>query len=199
MRKLFIIAAAIAALAIPTAAMATVAVDGTGTGFVGKGDVQTALGYANNNAFTDADARSAKFTAASSTTVMVVGVKCSTFPGGVSMPEDQHVLAPFSIGHGEGTVTTINASPKSSGGKVTGYNLTGIGTTVVGAATTPSTLDYSKILTPTTCPGGEHFAGWVDPSHIFNYVPAVSDLTVSIGTKSAALLNTPVAEVIPAV
>ena len=194
MRKLIIIAASIAALAIPTAAMASVAVDGNGVGFVGKGDVQTALGYANDAAF-QKDASKTTFTAASSTTIMVVGVKCSTFPGGVSMPEDQHVLAPFSIGHGEGTVTTIKASPKISGGKVTGYNLTGIGNPT-GAATTPSTLDFSKILTPTTCPEGEHFAGWVDPSHIFNYVPTVSDLTVSNGTKTVALPNTPV---IPAV
>jgi hypothetical protein len=192
MRKLIIIiAASFAALAITGAAMASVSYDGAGNGFVGKGDVQTALGYANNNAFTDADARSAKFTAASSTTTMVVGVKCSTFPGGVSMPEDQHVLAPFSIGHGEGTVVTIKSAPKISGGKVTGYNLTGIGAST--DATTPSTLEYSKILTPTTCPEGEHFAGWVDPSHIFNYVPTVSDLTVTIGGKSAPLPNTPVA------
>ena len=50
MRKLIIIAAAIAALAIPTAAMASIAVE-NGTGFVGKGDVQTALGYKNDAAF----------------------------------------------------------------------------------------------------------------------------------------------------
>jgi hypothetical protein len=49
MRKFIIIAAAIAALAIPTAAMANVAVDASGTGFVGKGDVQTALGGINDN------------------------------------------------------------------------------------------------------------------------------------------------------
>ena len=49
MRRLIIIAASVAALAIPTAAMASVAVDASGTGFVGKGDVQTALGYGNGN------------------------------------------------------------------------------------------------------------------------------------------------------
>jgi parvulin-like peptidyl-prolyl isomerase len=47
MRKLFIIAASLLALAIPTAAMANVAVD-NGVGFVGKGDVQTALGLKND-------------------------------------------------------------------------------------------------------------------------------------------------------
>jgi hypothetical protein len=188
--------AAIAALAaigvIGTASAASASVNvSDGVGFVGKGDVQTALGYANDPAFQQ-DASKAMFTAASSTTIMVVGLKCSTFPGGISMPEEQHVLAPFSIGHGEGTVNTVNFTPKISGGKVTGYNLTGVGTTSTGA-TTPSTLDFSKILTPTSCPEGEHFAGWVDPAHVFNYVPTVSDLTVSIGTKSAALPNTAVA------
>ncbi len=53
MRKLFIIAASIAALAVPTAAMASVAVDGNGVGFVGKGDVQNALGLANDAAMQD--------------------------------------------------------------------------------------------------------------------------------------------------
>ena len=38
MRKLFIIAASIAAFAIPTAAFASVSVDASGNGFVGKGD-----------------------------------------------------------------------------------------------------------------------------------------------------------------
>jgi hypothetical protein len=87
--------------------------------------------------------------------------------------------------------TAINASPKISGGKVTGYNLTGLGAPITGAATTPSTLDFSKLTT--TCPEGERFAGWVDASHIFKYVPTVSDLTVSIGGNSAALPNTPIA------
>jgi len=58
MRKLIILAASIAALAIPAAGIASVAVDANGVGFVGKGDVQTALGYKNNNDFTDAAARS---------------------------------------------------------------------------------------------------------------------------------------------
>jgi hypothetical protein len=189
MRRIILGLVATAALATPlvaaTAANASVAVD-NGVGFVGKGDVQTALGYKNDAAF-QADANKITFTAASSTTIMVVGVKCSTFPGGISMPEDQHVLAPFSIGHGEGTVTTVNTTPNGNS-KVTGYNLTGLGTPT--AATTPSTLDFSKILSPTTCPEGEHFAGWVDPSHIFNYVPTVSDLSVGNGTKSVALPNT---------
>ena len=55
MRKLIIIAASFAALAIPTAAMAATYND-AGVGSVAKGDVQTALGW-NNAAF---DANSSK-------------------------------------------------------------------------------------------------------------------------------------------
>lgn len=48
MRKRIIPVAAIAAaLAVPAAASASVALDSTGHGFVGKGDVQTVLGYNN--------------------------------------------------------------------------------------------------------------------------------------------------------
>lgn len=58
-----IIAASFAALAVPTAAMASVTIDATGKGFVGKGDVQSALGY-NNAALQKAvDAKSLVFTA----------------------------------------------------------------------------------------------------------------------------------------
>jgi hypothetical protein len=63
MRKLMIIAASFAALAVPTAAMASVTINADGKGFVGKGDVQSALGY-NNSALQKAvDAKSLVFTA----------------------------------------------------------------------------------------------------------------------------------------
>ena len=50
MRKLIILASSLLALAIPTAAMANVAVEENGVGFVGKGDVQNALGLKNDAA-----------------------------------------------------------------------------------------------------------------------------------------------------
>jgi flagellar biosynthesis/type III secretory pathway protein FliH len=63
MRKLMILGASLAALAVPAAAIAGVTVNADGTGFVGKGDVQTALGY-NNSALQKAvEAKSLKFTA----------------------------------------------------------------------------------------------------------------------------------------
>ena len=64
MRKLIILGISIAALAIPATALATVAVDASGNGFVGKGDVQTALGYGNDGAFQAANPASATFTIA---------------------------------------------------------------------------------------------------------------------------------------
>jgi hypothetical protein len=64
MRKIIIgvvaAAAILAPLAFASSANAAVAIDGTGTGFIGKGDVQTALGY--NNAQLQAKADSLKFT-----------------------------------------------------------------------------------------------------------------------------------------
>jgi hypothetical protein len=53
MKKYIVAIAAIAALAVPTAAMAVVAVDSTGVGTVGKGDVQDALGLTNDAAMQD--------------------------------------------------------------------------------------------------------------------------------------------------
>ena len=49
------------ALAIPTAGIASVAVDANGVGYVGKGDVQSALGW--NNGDFDKNVASLKFTA----------------------------------------------------------------------------------------------------------------------------------------
>jgi hypothetical protein len=48
--KLIVVAGALAALAVPSVASANVAVDDQGVGFVGKGDVQNALGLANDQA-----------------------------------------------------------------------------------------------------------------------------------------------------
>jgi hypothetical protein len=53
MRRLIILAGSLMALAIPTAAIASVSVNDQGVGFVGKGDVQTALGLDNDAAMQD--------------------------------------------------------------------------------------------------------------------------------------------------
>src|SRR6476660_6780056 len=55
-----VVLAALAALATAAVASAGVDVDASGNGFVGKGDVQTALGYKTDGAF-QADAAGVKF------------------------------------------------------------------------------------------------------------------------------------------
>ena len=180
MRKFIVFAASIAALAIPTAAMATVAVD-NGVGFVGKGDVQNALGYANNNAFTDADARSAKFTIDGDATDIFMDVNCQKLDGTV-----HEIVVP--LGYYAWDETVITSTPKISGGKVTGYNLTGVVTPGPTAHTTPN-------ASVTSCPAGESWAGWGgDTPGRWIWVPRASSgiLQVTIGNKTAALPNTPV-------
>ena len=63
--KVALVAAATTAIAIgsSTAAQASVSIDATGKGFVGKGDVQTALGYNNSTLQKAVDAKSLVFTA----------------------------------------------------------------------------------------------------------------------------------------
>ena len=73
MKKLILGVIAVAMLAIPTAAIASVAVD-NGVGFVGKGDVQTALGW--NNAAFDKGAGSLKFTAGAEKVIADYKMSC---------------------------------------------------------------------------------------------------------------------------
>jgi hypothetical protein len=188
MRKLIIIAASLAALAIPTAAMATVAVE-NGTGFVGKGDVLTALGYANDAAL-QADVGKITFSQTSDTMSTVFHVKCAPTDG-VTVDWAQAHNVDNNIGNFGTTTKTFAATPKGNNGKVTGWNLTGA---VTATTTTPDTTDYSKAM---TCPVGERFAGFQQGDIITNPVTPGVSLTVSNGDKTVALPNTPV--VVPGV
>jgi hypothetical protein len=125
MRKLIIIAASIAALAIPAAALANVAVD-NGVGFVGKGDVQTALGW--NNAAFDKGVKSLKFTVSGEKVIADYKMSC---------------YGSDAIGHriiSQPGTTTVTATPvlnAGNGKQITGFNLTGqtSGFTATGGAT----------------------------------------------------------------
>ena len=113
MRKLIIIAASLAALAIPAAAMATVGVDANGTGLVGKGDVQTALGW-NNTAF-DTNAGSVAFTQKS-----VFSAHYALICDGTEYVDDTTAT----------TTKPVNATAIKNAGngrQITGWNLTGVG------------------------------------------------------------------------
>jgi hypothetical protein len=189
MRKLFIIAAALVALAIPTAAMATVTYDGaSGTTSIGKGDVQTALGYKNDAAF-QADTKNITFSYGSDVTQMIADIKCSA--ANVMGPDD-----PFDTAHNvvSSTVTpnAANVTALTNGaGKVTGYTANGI---TSGTPTTTSTFSNWS-----TCPAGEHFMGWLNgPENAFHYetTPGSSVLMVSNGGSPVALPITPVLPVV---
>jgi len=188
MRKFIILAISLMALAIPTAAMATVAVDGTGTGFVGKGDVQTALGYGSGNdkAF-QIDAAGVTFQYGDVAEISMA-VVCTS--DDVTYVTQHNVL---------GTVTaakTVNFTTKGDKGKVTGYNLLGAS----GDATYTSSLDTSR-ATMMACPTGTHFSHYLNGGTWDWDWNAPDSLTVTgsgaSAGKTAALPNTPV--VLPAV
>jgi hypothetical protein len=117
MRKLIIIAASVAALAIPTAAMASVAVDTNGSGFVGKGDVQTALSLKNDTAMQDLyQADGVKFTVNAERVIADYKMTCYGAPDAFG----HRIISQF------GTVSVeANANTNKAGKLSNGWNLTG--------------------------------------------------------------------------
>ncbi len=109
-----------------------------GTTSIGKGDVQTALGYHNDAAFQN-DAKNITFSLAPDTVHYVATHYCSA--QNVWQPGDP----PMDIVQSDmGTIGTVSNTPNvqaltNGSGKVTGYLQTGV---TPGAA---SALDYSKI------------------------------------------------------
>ena len=155
---------------LASSAGANVAVSDAGVGTIGKGDVQTALGYKNDAAF-QADATNIKFSVTPSQTNMVADIKCSAL--NIMGPED-----PFDVAH---NVVAVNTTPQTinvastGNGKVTGYVASGI---TAGATTS----DYSTFSNWSTCPAGEHFMGWLNgPENAFHWetVPGSGVLSVS--------------------
>ena len=125
MRKFIIAVASLLALAIPAAGIASVAVD-NGVGTVGKGDVQSALGW--NNAAFDKGAGSLKFTVGAEKVIADYKMSC---------------YGSDAIGHriisqpGTATVAATAVLNAGNGKQITGFNLTGqtSGFTATGGAT----------------------------------------------------------------
>ena len=170
--------AALAVLATAAVASASVAVT-DGVGFVGKGDVQTALGYKNDAAF-QADAAGVTFQYGDVAEISMA-VVCTS--DDVTYVTQHNVL---------GTVTaanTVNFTTKGDKGKVTGYNLTGAS----GEATYTSSLDFSKQM---ACPTGTHFSHYLNGGTWDWDWNAPDSLTVTgsgaSAGKTVALPNTPV-------
>ncbi|HEY2657382.1 MAG TPA: hypothetical protein VGI55_16475, partial [Solirubrobacteraceae bacterium] len=111
--KLIIAATVVATLAVPAASMASVSVDNSGAGTVGKGDVQLALGW--NNGDFDKGASNVTFTEATSRAVHQV-LRCNNTD--FVSDSTQMITRP------------VNASPilNANGKQITGWNLTGVGT-----------------------------------------------------------------------
>jgi hypothetical protein len=193
LRTSFLGLAAIAAIAAPlafaTSANATVAVT-DGTGFVGKGDVQTALGYGNgNDAALQQDIKDGEieFTQQSSAirTTVAHGVQYAPLVDGKPDMTKVHVVDEINLGHAAYTTTTVTVTPKGDHGKVTGWYLTpGTSTTV------KSTINYALVYTYLP---GETFVGYVDEdTALTSHVTTDAGLQVSNDDKTVALPNTPV-------
>jgi hypothetical protein len=169
MRKIFIIAASIAALAIPAASMAATYND-FGVGSVTKGDVQTVLGW--NNAAFDAKAGSVEFTQKSVFSAHYA-LRCND----TDYVDDTTATTTHPV-----TATVIT---DGNGRQITGWNLTGAvpGTTTETTHTNPNARSqfFSCVI------GG----GDVGPS-------ASSSNTTQLGlyVNGIGLPNTPV--VVPA-
>jgi hypothetical protein len=168
MKKIILGVIAVAMLAIPTAAIASVAVD-NGVGTVGKGDVQSALGW-NNHDF-DKNVASLKFTAGT----QVMGNQTRWQCSGGEQSQTSLVTQNRTL-----KVTTLY---NANGKQITGWDLTGFGYEYVsGKRVGAPYVGY--------CPAGESFGG---------FLPNVFTTDVTDGglkVNGIELPNTPV--VLPA-
>ncbi len=127
MRKIIITVASLLALAVPTAALASVTLDpATGKGFVGKGDVQTPFGW--NDAALQSKAGGVSFTYESKSDE-TYAVTCEWDTGNrVIVHHVQNKVANLvdSVSY-----DVTKADRKNPNGKITGFNLEGKGPEVV--------------------------------------------------------------------
>ena len=172
--------AAIALFATTAVASASVSVT-DGVGFVGKGDVQTALGYANDAAIQQA----------------VKDGKIKFIGGGYTLTTDKDTSWTCSDGstqhHHFWTTTiapgTVNAVARVNGqGKFTnGWDINGITT---GTPTTTGVGSDGNRFPSYACPAGSYFTG-LNVNQTHEYLP-VEGLSVTNGVTTVALPNTPV-------
>ena len=162
--KFIVVAGALAALAVPSVASANVAVD-NGVGYVGKGDVQTALKW--NNADFDKNVANLKFTAGTQSLSTATRWQCS---GGEQSRTSTVVQS-----------RTVKATPvlSSNGKQITGWNLTGFGYEYVSGG-------YSGAPYVGYCPAGESWTGFLP--HVFT-----TDVTDGgLKVNGVDLPNTPI-------
>jgi hypothetical protein len=165
MKKYIVAIAALVALAVPTAALASVAVDANGNGYVGKGDVQSALKW--NNGDFDKNVANLKFTAGTQSMSNQTRWQCS---GGERSRTSTVVQS-----------RTVKATPvlSANGKQITGWDLTGFGFQYVSGG-------YSGAPYVGYCPAGESFNGFLP--NVFTTDVTDGGLTVN----GIELPNTPV-------
>lgn len=137
-KRLLGVVIASGALLIPTAANAAVTFDSTtGTGFVGKGDVQLAYGW--NDAKLQANAAGVTF---SYDTKDTYAATCTWTTGEGTRGERTH-----NVNHNRSTAVNSSIAyeaRKNSQGKITGFNLNGFGS---------ETSDGAAPVVGEACPG----------------------------------------------
>jgi hypothetical protein len=168
MRKIALAAAAAFAV-VSTAAVASVTFDpSTGTGFVGKGDVQLVFGW--NNAAAQSRSTSVTFKYQASTTYDVT----IDFDTGNPL----HNVTHHSVTQNTSTaVTSAIASEARKTGQYTGWNLTGLGATTTSGDPVPNVGD--------SCPNGN--LGTCQVTAV-TPISSVGGLYVTYGGNSVLLL-----------
>jgi hypothetical protein len=182
MKKIILGVVAVAMLAIPTAAIASVAVD-NGVGTVGKGDVQSALGW--NNAAFDKGVGTLKFTAGAEKVIADYKMSCFNGTTGAIDAEVSHQII------SQPGTTTVTATPvfnAGNGKQIIGFDLTGqtSGFTATGGAT----------LRMVPCPEGSFSYMNLGQGDLFGKTQITGGLKVSGMVdgqmKTVDLPNTPV-------
>jgi hypothetical protein len=175
MKKMFLAAAAATAF-ISTAAFAAVSFDSsTGTGFVGKGDIQVPMGW--NDSALQRNAAGVTFVYSSDETyafdctfTVIIGRERTPTPQQVTRHTDVSVNAAVAYD-----------TRKNNQNKITGFNLTGFGTPITSGDPVPVDGGY--------CPGGVLNDGTVSNVSL---VSSSGGLSFVYAGVPHALPNTPV-------
>lgn len=121
----------LAALAMSSAALAAVTFDAeTGTGFVGKGDVQLAFGWNNKAAQDNANAVSFTF---ETETAYIATCEWDTVAG----KSGNVIHHEVNLRRNTALNSNINSDPRKTG-QYTGYNLSGFGATTTSGQSVPT-------------------------------------------------------------
>jgi hypothetical protein len=175
MRKLIITGMAIAMLAVPAAAMASVNVNDSGVGFVGKGDVQIALGGISNQELqTKWKADQIKFTGRTSSSTET---RWSCNDGSTNSRTSKVIQA---------TKFDVTANLNPQGNVADGFNILGHGSNIGGSFVSGG---YTGAPYVGYCASGWS-TGFLDP--VFDNNVVIPGLYVN----GVALPNTPIAPVV---